>query len=303
MTDARFPVEDAGDPLLRALADHWDEIRTLADRDQLERLAGLITANMEPDPAEARAALGDELFDLLPTSHPVIRVLRTRPMFIGSLVLPPGQGLRPVRSSADASTLPVTIYLSDAEIHSAVEAAVECLLATAGLRIEGREDPVIGSWFRQMVAGVRAAAQSTAGQEAAWAAAHAVESRLVLGQDAEVTARLLQNVAPVLGALHPTKDAVIRAGALLIVKVDWVVSVFQLTAAQQARLNLHPHFASSPSEIIAALSLVPEDTADISGPSLIPSRPTDTPSSGVAGPRNSRPAQDHHYRRHRGLLD
>jgi len=32
-----------------------------------------------------------------------------------------------------------------------------------------------------------------------------------------------------------TKDAVLRVGALLIVKFDWVVQVFQLTAAQQAR--------------------------------------------------------------------
>lgn len=95
--------------------------------------------------------------------------------------------------------------------------------------------------------------------------AHAIESRLVLAQDAEVTAKLLQNLAPVLGALQPTKDAVIRAGALLIVKVDWVVSVFQLTAAQQARLDHRPQLASSPREIVAALSLVPGDTVDIPG--------------------------------------
>jgi hypothetical protein len=300
MTDARFPAEDPGDPLLRALAGHWDEIRALADPDQLERLAALIAGTAEPDPAEARAALADELLELLPASHPVIRVLRTRPMFTGSLVSPPGPGLPPVTASADASTLPVTIYLSDEEIHSAAEAAVEYLLATAGLRIVGREDPVIGSWFRRMVAGAREAARSTAGQEAALITAHAIQTRLVLDQDAEVTARLLQNVAPVLGALQPTKDAVIRAGALLIVKVDWVVSVFQLTAAQQARLDLHPHFASSPSEIIAALSLGPEDTAGFSGPSQIPGPPTDPPPSGAAEPRNSRPAQDHHYRRARG---
>ena len=67
---------------------------------------------------------------------------------------------------------------------------------------------------------------------------------------------LLQNVGPVLQALQPTKDAVVRAGALLIVKIDWVVQVHQLTAAQQALLDHRPGLAASPMEIIAALRLL-----------------------------------------------
>ncbi len=46
-----------------------------------------------------------------------------------------------------------------------------------------------------------------------------------------------------------------RAGALLIVKVDWEVQVHQLTAAQQARLDHRPQLAASPREIIGALQL------------------------------------------------
>ena len=64
---------------------------------------------------------------------------------------------------------------------------------------------------------------------------------------------MLQNVGPVLEALQPTKDAVVRAGALLIVKVDWTVQVHQLTAAQQAILDHQPKLAASPGEIIAWL--------------------------------------------------
>jgi len=98
-------------------------------------------------------------------------------------------------------------------------------------------------------------------QEAALTGVHAADSRLVLAQDAEVTARLLQNLGPVIGSLQPTKDAVLRVGALLIVKVDWAVSVFQLTAAQQARLDHHPKLASTPHEIVEALQLVSKETA------------------------------------------
>jgi hypothetical protein len=263
VTHAQPPGGDHDDPLLRAVIDHWDEIEGLASQQQRERLLGLLDGTAEPDPAEARAALADELLDLLPPGHPVIGVLRASVMYSsgagtdgmardavlgrdgGSVVLAPG----------DADTMPVTVYLADEHNHDQVEAAVEALLAAAGLLIDARDDPVIGSWFRRMVARAKDGARSPAGQDVALSAAHALDPRLVLAQDAEVTARLLKNLAPVLGALQPTRDAVIRTGALLVVKVEWVVSVFQLTAAQQARLDHRPQLARSPYEIIAALSL------------------------------------------------
>jgi hypothetical protein len=37
------------------------------------------------------------------------------------------------------------------------------------------------------------------------------------------------------------------------VKVDWMVQVHQLTAAQQAILDHHPHLLASPTKIFAAL--------------------------------------------------
>jgi hypothetical protein len=199
-----------------------------------------------------RAAIADELLDLLPPDHPVIRVLRVGVMY-----------RRQVDTDTAALdlnlTMPVTIYMADEQIHAQVEKAVETLLATAGLYIKERNDPVVGSWFRRMAAGAKEVMQSPAGHEAMLVVEHALDSRLVLAQDAEVTARLLQNLGPVIGALQPTKDAVIRVGALLIVKVDWTVNIFQLSAAQQVRLDHHPQLASSPHEIVAVLNLVPGD--------------------------------------------
>lgn len=152
-------------------------------------------------------------------------------------------------------TAPVTVYLSDEAAHEEVEAAVEALIARAGLQVEARDEPVLGSWFRKMHAGVRTLAGSPAGREAALTVAHAADSRLVLAQDAYVTATLLQNLGPVIQSLQPTRDAVLRIGALLIVKVDWAVQVFQLTAAQQALLDHQPQLATKPDQIIAALQL------------------------------------------------
>ncbi|WP_169801970.1 hypothetical protein [Streptomyces phaeochromogenes] len=178
-------------------------------------------------------------------------------------------------SGADVAPLPVTIYLSDETPHRDVEAAVEELLATAGLAVLDRDDPVIGSWFRRMRATMSRAAQSQVVRESALTAAHIADARLVLGQDATITATMMQNVGPVLASLQPTKDAVVRIGAILIVKVDWEVRVLQLTAAQQAVLDHQPQLATSPRDVIGAIGLLTASD----------SRTTPEPAPQVAGDR------------------
>jgi hypothetical protein len=256
MTDARPPADHPEDPLLRELARHWDDIKDRSGDEQWHRLRALAADMSGPDAAEARAALADELLDLLPPDHPVIRTLRTGTMFLRPDAATWRAGSPPETST---STMPVTIYVSDERIHQQVEEAIEVLLATAGLWISHRDEPLAGSWFRRMTAAVKAGMNSPLGHEALIAAAHAADTRLTLAQDAAVTATLLQNLPPLLGALHPTKDAVIRAGALLIVKVDWTVNVIQLTAEQQLQLDHHPQLARSPQEIVTALNLTPDD--------------------------------------------
>jgi phage baseplate assembly protein W len=159
------------------------------------------------------------------------------------------------KSPVVASTLPVTIYLSDETTHEQVEEAVENLLLTAGGSIDHRDDPEFGSWFRRMRAKIGTAARSPVVREAAALAAHATESRFVLAQDATITATMMENLGPVISALQPTTDAVIRVGALLIVKVNGAVVVHQLTATQQLRLDHRPQLAASPHKILAALEL------------------------------------------------
>jgi hypothetical protein len=149
--------------------------------------------------------------------------------------------------------MPISVYLANEEIHAQVEAAVEQWLTTADVSIDTRGEPVIGSWFRSFVASLKVGARTRAGREALLTATHIADSRLVQAQDAYVTSTLLQNVGPVLQALQPTRNAIVRAGALLIVKVDGVVQVYQLTAAQQAILDHLPQLATSPREIITAL--------------------------------------------------
>lgn len=97
--------------------------------------------------------------------------------------------------------------------------------------------------------------------EGALTAAHIADAHLVLPLDAANTATMMQNVGPLLTALQPTKDAVVRIGAVLVVKVDWQVHVLQLTAAQQAALDHRPQLATSPRDVISAIGLLSAPSA------------------------------------------
>ncbi len=88
MTDGRQAGEP-DDPLLRAIAQHWDEILAAASEEQRDRLRALVAGTAEPDPAEARAALADELLDVLPPDHPVIQILRVGVMYSAGVEDPP----------------------------------------------------------------------------------------------------------------------------------------------------------------------------------------------------------------------
>lgn len=171
----------------------------------------------------------------------------------------------PIDESAvrlDTSLMPITIYLSEERHHDQVEAAVNDLLTAAGLRIEQRDDPVIGSWFRRMRAGVAQTARSPITRETALTAAHAAEARFVLAQDATITATLMQNLPALIASLDKTKDAVIRVGAVLVVKVDWKLAIYQLTPAQQLLLNRQPELATSPENIARALGAQPVQVSE-----------------------------------------
>lgn len=156
------------------------------------------------------------------------------------------------------SDISITVFISNESIHEQVEQAVEALLAFAGIQVEHMDDPIFGSWLRRMRGKAADAARSPLAREVALTAAHAADVRLSLAQDADVTSIMMKNLGPVLAALQPTKDAVIRVGALLIVKVNWIVGVHQLTAAQQLRLDHQPDLVASPSEILTTLALEAE---------------------------------------------
>jgi hypothetical protein len=160
---------------------------------------------------------------------------------------------------ASLSDIPVTIYLADGSAHEEVEVAVEQALAAADLRIVERGNPVTGSWWRSFRAKAHQTAKSPVGSEVMAVGIHAAEQRLVLEKDADITAKLMQNLGGVITALQPEQNAVVRIGAALIVKADGVLVVHQLTPVQQLKLNHSPRLLQSPHDILLALESASND--------------------------------------------
>ncbi|MGW4914610.1 hypothetical protein [Streptomyces sp. NPDC004270] len=217
----------------------------------------------QPDPSpNLLRSLSARLYVLIQQVPPLVMVVQelertVRDMFENAAAGTDRSQAPAARSSEpEPASVPVTIYLSDEAPHADVQTAVETLLATAGLEVLDREDPILGSWFRRMRATISSAARSRAVREGALTAAHIADARLLLPLDATNTATMMQNVGPLLTALQPTKDAVVRIGAILVVKVDWQVHVLQLTAAQQATLDHRPQLATSPRDVISAIGLL-----------------------------------------------
>jgi hypothetical protein len=233
--------------------------------------SALANALANDDPEALQDAVAD--FELLgPTRLATGDSARTSfpaPAHIQTLIRTLEQGTTQV----DQNLLPVAIYLSDASVHEQVETAVEALLATAGLTIVERGAEVLGSWFRRMWAAVVRVTRSPAAREAAISAVRALDAEYLLRPDAEVTAMLLQNLGPLIGSLQPTKDAVVRVGAVLVVKVDWTVVVHQLTPGQRLLLDHNPNLESEPHAILASLGAYGGRRVDGSPASLPPDSP------------------------------
>ena len=149
------------------------------------------------------------------------------------------------------SDFTVSIYLSDKKIHQQVQAAVEEVLKRVRLSIYHREIPLAGSWFRRMYARLPEDATDPSPSRQGGTPPYQAMA------DQEAT--LMANLGPLIASLASTRDAVVRLGPVLIVKVNGLLSVNQLTPAQQELLYQRPDLTAAPDEILIALKLLPRD--------------------------------------------
>jgi hypothetical protein len=152
-------------------------------------------------------------------------------------------------------TVPISIYLETAEHTAAIEAAVREVADQLGLDIIADEEPVLGSWFKRMIARGRAEFTEERVRTAVESAIRAVELEQVEKRQAQVNATNIGAVAGLIDKLASTPSAVIQVGSLILIKTSETLVVRELTQAEQTMLRDNPSLLTSPDA--AAATLIP----------------------------------------------
>jgi BMFP domain-containing protein YqiC len=168
-----------------------------------------------------------------------------------------------VTTSADAAfrnpfhlmhrDVPVAIYLSQDGVHHMVQALVEDLLDTLDLDVTRRGPEITGSWFRAMTARTRSKVAGSELQDRLRKLERGIELHALYKAQAEVDEKQGSTVAQLLTALEHTPTALIQIGSLLIVKVDGVPAVRNLTQLELRHLEQNPQLLGDPGAVLEAL--------------------------------------------------
>jgi hypothetical protein len=153
----------------------------------------------------------------------------------------------------EAQGLPVSIYLEIDSGSSDVELAVVEVLELVGLDIVESKPPVIGSWFGLRFARFRKWLSSDQADEAIARIERAVQVRLVDQPQAEVDAKQAQAVAQLATSLQRQENACVQVGSLLILKVDGILAVRNLTPGEMSYLRTCPSALATPRDVQVAL--------------------------------------------------
>jgi hypothetical protein len=152
-----------------------------------------------------------------------------------------------------AQGLPVSIYLELDSGSSDVELAVVEALELVGLDIVESKPAVVGSWFGLRFARFRKRLSSGQADEVIARLERAVQDHLVAQQQAEVDVLQTQAVARLVTSLQRQENACVQVGSLVLLKVDGLVMVRNLTPEEMSYLRTCSSVLATPRDLLAAL--------------------------------------------------
>ncbi|RJQ71899.1 hypothetical protein D5S17_26935 [Pseudonocardiaceae bacterium YIM PH 21723] len=144
----------------------------------------------------------------------------------------------------------MTLYLGCEDDAERVESALADVLSHYGLEIRHVSWPVVRSWFRRL--GVWFKTSDTA-DRISRDLERAVELRVLHQAQAQVDAAQGDVVAKLISSLENTQNALIQVGSVLLLKVNGVLSVRNLTQRELALLEHRPELFSNPAGVLQAL--------------------------------------------------
>jgi hypothetical protein len=152
----------------------------------------------------------------------------------------------------------VAIYLAEDEGHQEVQEALNHLLTAFDFEVVDSSPPVHGSWYRDFVAVSRRALTSRELGERLHKVERSIELQVLHKHQAEIDSMQGDAVAKLLTALEHTPDALVQIGSVLLLKIDGVPAVRNLTQVELQHLEHNPKLLKSPATILEALQAVDE---------------------------------------------
>ncbi|MEV5537100.1 anti-sigma factor antagonist [Saccharopolyspora shandongensis] len=157
--------------------------------------------------------------------------------------------------------VPGRIYLSEEQGHRDVQAAAERVLEAFGLEFGHAFTPEIGSWFGEFLIRLKNSGALPTKEEQFLKLSRALELRVLDRQQAEVDAAQGAAVAGLIQSLKDTPRAVVQIGSVLLVKVDEVIVVRNLTQVELAHWERNPALFRDPAAALLELQQATSDDA------------------------------------------
>jgi hypothetical protein len=179
----------------------------------------------------------------------------------------------PDPSSTDAliddDWLPIRIYLDTDYRSEDVEAAVIEVAQSFGLDLVYDLPPIIASWFKEFFMRLGRSIDSNTTEDRLEELARAVRLKLVYQQQAQVDAAQADAVAKLLGALGDKREnALIQIGSVLLIIVDGVPIVRNLTQRELAYYENNPYLFRDPANTLINLQRAIAADSDETRPQL-----------------------------------
>jgi hypothetical protein len=159
-------------------------------------------------------------------------------------------------SVAVTRLLPVTAYIDNHNYKTFVEvqAALRQIIAEAGFDIAFESDPVRGSWFGRFFVRSKFPVTSEETEAELRRIEQSLEGQINTPAPPEFDTSQSDGVAKLIYSLNGTPDAIIQIGSVLLVKVDGVPTVRNLTQAELAFLDRNKRLYKMPKEILDELA-------------------------------------------------
>lgn len=148
--------------------------------------------------------------------------------------------------------LPIRIYLADEHDHQSVEDAVVGLAESMNIEVIYPFDPIIGSWYRELLARIKRSDSLPTFDEQAAGVTRAINNHLVNKGQAEIDSTLADAVAKLATSIGD-RDAVIQIGSIFFVQCKCTIAARNLTPAELMHLDRNPALLRDPAEALQHL--------------------------------------------------